>query len=234
MEDVLIDLYYAPTPNGWKASILLEECEIDYNVRPVNIMDGDQHKPDFLAISPNNRIPAIVDNAPTDGGEPLAIFETGAIMQYIAEKTGRFLPQDPRRKVGVMKWVMWQMGGFGPMLGQHGHFKFYAPDTIEYAINRYRDETLRLYRVLDKQLEHNKYVAGNDYSIADMAIFPWFRTYKRQEIDLEDFPHARRWYDLLKERPALRRGLNVGKEGMDKNPQDSANAREKLFGIKEK
>ncbi len=230
----MIELYYAPTPNGWKISILLEECEIDYNVHPVNIMDGDQYKPKFLAISPNNRIPAIVDNAPTDGGEPLAIFETGAIMQYIAEKTGKFLPQDPRGKIGVMKWVMWQIGGFGPMLGQHGHFKFYAPDKIEYAINRYRDETLRLYRVLDKQLADNEYVAGNKYSIADMAIFPWFRTYKSQEIDLDDFPHARRWYDLLKERPALRRGLNVGKEGMDKNPQNSANAREKLFGIKEK
>lgn len=230
----MIDLYYAPTPNGWKISILLEECEIDYNIIPVNIMEGDQYKAEFLAISPNNRIPAIVDNEPADSGGPLSVFETGAIMHYIAQKTGKFLPHDPRGKATVMQWVMWQMGGFGPMLGQHGHFKLYAPEKIEYAIDRYRAETLRLYGVLDRQLADNEYVAGDHYSIADMAIFPWLRTYKRQDIDLADFPNARRWYDQLKLRPALRRGLDVGKEAMNKNPQHSAKARATLFGITDK
>lgn len=229
----MIDLYYAPTPNGWKISILLEECEIPYNVNYVNIMSGEQYDPAFLKISPNNRIPAIIDHAPADGGEPLSIFETGAIMQYIADKHGKFLPTDKRDRAHVMQWLMWQMGGLGPMLGQHGHFKLYAPEKIPYAIDRYRAETERLYAVLDKQLADNIYVAG-DYSIADMAIFPWVRTYKRQEIDLEKFPNVRRWYDLLKQRPALRKGLDLGKELLNRNPQDNAKARATLFGIKDK
>lgn len=229
----MIDLYYAPTPNGWKISILLEECEIPYNVNYVNIMSGEQYDPAFLKISPNNRIPAIIDHAPADGGEPLSIFETGAIMQYIADKHGKFLPTDKRGRAHVMQWLMWQMGGLGPMLGQHGHFKLYAPEKIPYAIDRYRTETERLYAVLDKQLADNIYVAG-DYSIADMAIFPWVRTYKRQEIDLEKFPNVRRWYDLLKQRPALRKGLDLGKELLNRNPQDNAKARATLFGIKDK
>lgn len=229
----MIDLYYAPTPNGWKISILLEECEIPYNVKYVNIMSGEQYAPEFLKISPNNRIPAIIDHAPADGGDPLSIFETGAIMEYIADKHGDFLPTDKRGRANVMQWLMWQMGGLGPMLGQHGHFKLYAPEKIPYAIDRYRTETERLYAVLDKQLSDNIYVAG-DYSIADMAIFPWVRTYKRQEIDLEKFPNVRRWYDLLKERPALRKGLDLGKELLNRNPQDNAQARATLFGIKDK
>ena len=229
----MIDLYYAPTPNGWKVSILLEECKIAYNVKYVNIMGGEQFAPDFLKISPNNRIPAIIDHDPLDGGAALSIFETGAIMEYIADKYGQFLPADPRGRANVMQWLMWQMGGLGPMLGQHGHFKLYAPEKIPYAIDRYRAETERLYGVLDRQLVDNKYVAG-DYSIADMAIFPWVRTYKRQEIDLEYFPNVRRWYDLLKERPALRRGLDLGKELLNRNPQDNAKARKTLFGIKDK
>jgi GST-like protein len=229
----MIDLYYAPTPNGWKVSILLEECKIAYNVKYVNIMGGEQFAPDFLKISPNNRIPAIVDHDPLDGGAALSIFETGAIMKYIADKYGQFLPNDPRGRANVMQWLMWQMGGLGPMLGQHGHFKLYAPEKIPYAIDRYRAETERLYGVLDRQLADNEYVAG-DYSIADMAIFPWVRTYKRQEIDLEYFPNVRRWYDLLKERPALRRGLDLGKELLNRNPQDNAKARKTLFGIKDK
>lgn len=229
----MIDLYYAPTPNGWKISILLEECEIPYNVKYVNIMSGEQYAPEFLKTSPNNRIPAIIDHAPADGGDPLSIFETGAIMEYIADKHGDFLPTDKRGRANVMQWLMWQMGGLGPMLGQHGHFKLYAPEKIPYAIDRYRTETERLYAVLDKQLSDNIYVAG-DYSIADMAIFPWVRTYKRQEIDLEKFPNVRRWYDLLKERPALRKGLDLGKELLNRNPQDNAKARATLFGIKDK
>ena len=229
----MIDLYYAPTPNGWKVSILLEECKIAYNVKYVNIMGGEQFAPEFLKISPNNRIPAIIDHDPLDGGEAISVFETGAIMEYIADKYGQFLPSDPRGRANVMQWLMWQMGGLGPILGQHGHFKLYAPEKIPYAIDRYRAETERLYGVLDRQLVDNKYVAG-DYSIADMAIFPWVRTYKRQEIDLEYFPNVRRWYDLLKERPALRRGLDLGKELLNRNPQDNAKARKTLFGIKDK
>jgi len=229
----MIDLYYAPTPNGWKVSILLEECKIPFNVKYVNIMNGEQYAPEFLKISPNNRIPAIVDHDPLDGGEAISVFETGAIMEYIADKYGQFLPSDPRGRANVMQWLMWQMGGLGPMLGQHGHFKLYAPEKIPYAIDRYRAETERLYGVLDKQLADNKYVAG-DYSIADMAIFPWVRTYKRQEIDLENFPNVRRWYDLLKERPALRKGLDLGKELLNRNPQNNAKARKTLFGIKDK
>ncbi len=229
----MIDLYYAPTPNGWKVSILLEECKIAYNVKYVNIMGGEQFAPEFLKISPNNRIPAIIDHDPLDGGAAISVFETGAIMEYIADKYGQFLPSDPRGRANVMQWLMWQMGGLGPMLGQHGHFKLYAPEKIPYAIDRYRSETERLYGVLDRQLANNKYVAG-DYSIADMAIFPWVRTYKRQEIDLIYFPNVRRWYDLLKERPALRRGLDLGKELLNRNPQDNAKARKTLFGIKDK
>lgn len=229
----MIDLYYAPTPNGWKVSILLEECKIPYNVKYVNIMNGAQFAPEFLKISPNNRIPAIMDHDPADGGAAISIFETGAIMEYIADKYGQFLPHDKRGKANVMQWLMWQMGGLGPMLGQHGHFKLYAPEKIPYAIDRYRAETERLYGVLDRQLTDNIYVAG-EYSIADMAIFPWVRTYKRQEIDLENFPNVRRWYDLLKERPALRKGLDLGKELLNRNPQDSAKARKTLFGIKDK
>lgn len=229
----MIDLYYAPTPNGWKVSILLEECSLPYNVKYVNIMSGEQYAPDFLKISPNNRIPAIIDHSPSDGDEPISIFETGAIMQYIAEKSAMFLPTDIRGRAKVTQWLMWQMGGLGPMLGQHGHFKLYAPDKIPYAIDRYHAETLRLYGVLDRQLADADYVAG-DYSIADMAIFPWVRTYRRQEIELAEFPNIRRWYDNLKQRPALRRGLDVGKELLNRNPQDNAKARKTLFGINDR
>ncbi|APG62129.1 thiol:disulfide oxidoreductase [Sphingorhabdus lutea] len=230
----MIDLYYAPTPNGWKISIMLEEAGLDYNIIPVNIMKGEQFAPDFLKISPNNRIPAIVDHAPNLGKEPISIFETGAILIYLAEKSGQFLPQDSAKRSDVMQWLMWQMGGFGPMLGQYGHFKLYAPEKISYAINRYHDEVLRLYGVLDRQLANHEYVAAGQYSIADMAIFPWIRTYKRQEIDLDHFPHVRRYYDMLKMRPALRRGLDVGKTWINRNPHEDAEARQKLFGIREK
>lgn len=207
----MIDLYYWPTPNGWKISIALEEMGLDYRVIPVNIGKGEQFEPDFLAISPNNRMPAIIDQNPADGGSPISVFETGAILIYLAEKTGKFMPADLRGRKEVIEWVMWQMAGLGPMLGQNGHFKFYAPEKIPYAQERYTTEVLRLFDVLNSRLEGRDYVCG-DYSIADMACWPWILTYKRQEIDLSEFPNIRRWYDSLKTRPALRRGYEVGRE----------------------
>ena len=207
----MIDLYYWPTPNGWKISIALEEMGLDYRVVPVNIGKGEQFEPDFLKISPNNRMPAIIDQDPVDGGEPISVFETGAILIYLAEKCGKFLPSDLRGRKEVIEWVMWQMGGLGPMLGQNGHFKFYAPEKIPYAQERYSTEVLRLFDVLNSRLEGRDYICG-EYSIADMACWPWIITYKRQEIDLGEFPNIRRWYDNLKTRPALRRGYEVGRE----------------------
>ena len=205
----MIDVYYWPTPNGWKITIALEEMELAYRIIPVNIGRGEQFESDFLAISPNNRIPAIVDTAPGDGDPPISIFETGAILIYLAEKSGRFLPSSPRARSEVLSWLMWQMGGLGPMLGQHGHFRLYAPEKINYAIQRYRQEALRLFGVLDKRLEAREFICG-DYSIADMACWPWIITYKSQQLDLDQFSHLRRWYDALKKRPALRRGYDVG------------------------
>jgi GST-like protein len=228
----MIDLYTAPTPNGWKVSIMLEECALPYAVKWVNIGKGEQFKEDFLAISPNNRIPAIVDRAPDDGGEAISVFETGAILVYLAEKTGRFLPTSPRTRKAVLEWLFWQVGGLGPMLGQHGHFKLYAPEPIAYATDRYRHETLRLYKVLNGQLARHEHVAGEAYSIADMACFPWVQTYKAQEIPLDAFPDLKRWYKALKERPALKRGMDVGRGNINRRPQDDAQTREILFGIK--
>ena len=223
----MIDLHYAPTPNGWKISIMLEELGMSYTVVPVNIRNGDQFKPEFLAISPNNRIPAIVDHAPADGGEPIAMFETGAILMYLAEKSGRFLPSDMRARFNVIQWLMWQMGGLGPMLGQHGHFALYAPEKIPYAIQRYRDETSRLYAVLNKQLgKTGAYVAG-EYSIADIACFPWTMTHKAQGFTLDDFPNVKRWYADIRARPKVQAGLAVGK--FDKTPMDEQ-ARKNMFG----
>ncbi|WP_373087817.1 glutathione S-transferase N-terminal domain-containing protein [Sneathiella sp.] len=207
----MIDLYYWPTPNGWKISIALEEMGLDYRVIPVNIGKGEQFEKDFLAISPNNRMPAIIDRDPEDGGAPVSVFETGAILIYLAEKTGKFMPGDLRGRKEVIEWVMWQMGGLGPMLGQNGHFKFYAPEKIPYAMERYSTEALRLFDVLNRRLKGRDFICG-DYSIADMACWPWIITYKQQEIDLGEFPNIRRWYDALKQRPALRRGYEVGKE----------------------
>jgi GST-like protein len=207
----MIDLHYWPTPNGWKVSIALEEMDLAYRIVPVNIGRGQQFEPDFLAISPNNRMPAIVDHAPGDGGEPISVFETGAILIYLAEKTGRFLPPDPRGRKEVIEWLMWQMGGLGPMLGQHGHFALYAAEKIPYAIERYRSEAERLYGVLDRRLAGREHICG-DYSIADMACWPWVITYKNQGIDLSAYPNVRRWFDGLKQRPALRRGYDVGKD----------------------
>ncbi|MGB4116751.1 MAG: glutathione S-transferase N-terminal domain-containing protein [Polaromonas sp.] len=225
----MIDLYYWPTPNGWKISIMLEECGLPYNFMPVNIGKGEQFAPEFLAISPNNRMPAIVDHAPADGGAPVAVFESGAILQYLAEKTGRFLPSDLRGRYQTLQWLMWQMGGLGPMAGQNGHFLLYAPEKIAYAIDRYGKEVDRLYGVLNTQLGATQaYVAGSDYSIADMAIFPWVRTHKAQQVDLTKFAHVERWYNALFERPAVKRGLDVGKAL--RAPALTEDARKALFG----
>ena len=225
----MIDLHYWPTPNGWKISIMLEECGIPYAMVPVNIGRGEQFTPEFLAISPNNRMPAIVDHAPAGGGGPVSVFESGAILIYLAEKTGRFLPADLRGRNAVIQWVMWQMGGLGPMAGQNGHFLLYAPEKLPYAIERYGKEVNRLYGVLDAQLARTgRCVAGAEYSIADMAIFPWIRTHKAQQIALDEFPHIRRWYDALITRPAVKRGLDLGKEL--RPPKMDDEARKALFG----
>jgi GST-like protein len=209
---VMIDLYYAPTPNGWKISIMLEELGLPYNVIPVNIRTGEQFRPEFLAVSPNNRIPAIVDHQPADGGGPFSVFETGAILIYLAEKSGSYLPADLRGRSRTIQWVMWQMAGLGPMLGQHGHFALYAAEKIPYAIERYRDEAARLYGVLDRQLgKTGAYVAGAGYSIADIACFPWTMTHKAQGFTLDDYPNVKRWYAEVRARPQVQAGLAIGK-----------------------
>ena len=209
----MIDLYYWPTPNGWKISIMLEECGLDWRLCPVNIGKGEQFAPDFLAISPNNRMPAIVDHAPADGAGPLSVFESGAILQYLADKTGLFGSTELRERTAINQWLMWQMGSLGPMAGQNGHFLLYAPEKIPYAIDRYSKEVDRLYGVLDLQLERTgAFVAGASYSIADMAIFPWIRIHKAQQMDLARFPHIRRWHDTLWLRPAVQRGLQAGRD----------------------
>jgi GST-like protein len=207
----VIDLYYWPTPNGWKISIALEEMAIPYRMKPVNIGRGEQFVPDFLALSPNGRMPAIVDDEPAGGGAPLAIFESGAILVYLAEKSRRFLPSDLRGRSDVLSWLFWQVGGLGPMLGQHGHFRLYAPEKIPYAIERYERETRRLYGVLERRLAGREHICG-DYSIADMACWPWLVTHKAQGIDLGEFPEIARWYAAQKQRPALRRGYDLGRE----------------------
>ena len=229
----MINLHTAPTPNGWKVSIMLEECELPFRVLPVNLGKGEQLAESFLAISPNGRIPAIVDHDPADGSAPIPVFETAAILIYLAEKTGRFLPTDLRARKEVLEWLVWQTAGLGPMLGQHGHFKLYAPERIEYATQRYRREALRLYGVLESRLAKASYVGGGEYSIADMACFPWIQTWKAQEIPIDEYPHLRRWYDLLKSRPALRRGMALGRDMLSNNLLQDPAAREVLFGIKE-
>jgi len=207
----MIDLYYWPTPNGWKITIMLEETGLSYTVRPVNIGRGEQFAPDFLRISPNNRMPAIVDCDPPGGGPPLSIFESGAILLYLAEKTGQFMPRDVRGRYDVAQWLMWQMGGLGPMLGQAHHFRGYAPEKIPYAIARYTNEANRLYGVMDTRLADRPFLAG-DYSIADMACWPWIVPHERQGQRLEDFPNLKRWFETMRARPAVQRGFAIGKE----------------------
>jgi len=226
----MIDLHYWPTPNGWKISIALEEMGLPYRVVPVNIGRGEQFKPEFLAISPNNRMPAIVDHEPAGGGAPVSVFESGAILVYLAEKTGRFLPKDLRGRFEVLQWLFWQMGGLGPMLGQAHHFRQYAPVQIQYAIDRYTNEANRLYGVLNKRLADREFVAG-EYSIADMASWPWIVPHERQGQKLEDFPHLRRWYDTLKARPAVQKGFLLMREEVRASGPDEK-AREILFGQK--
>jgi GSH-dependent disulfide-bond oxidoreductase len=206
----MIDLYYWTTPNGHKITIFLEEAALPYSLKPINIGQGEQFNPDFLAIAPNNRIPAIVDHAPADGGAPLSVFESGAILQYLAEKTGQFLPTELRDRTKVMEWLFWQMGGLGPMLGQNHHFANYAPEKLPYAINRYVKETERLYGVLDTQLQGQDYIAG-DYSIADMAAYPWIVPHQAQQQNLDDFPQVKRWFAAIQARPAVQRAYAVAK-----------------------
>lgn len=225
----MIDLYFAATPNGWKISIMLEECGLAYRPIPVNLGRGEQFTPEFLEVSPNNRIPAIVDQAPADGGAPITVFESGAILVYLAEKAGRFLPADVRGRTNVLQWLMWQMGGLGPMLGQHGHFRLYAEEKLPYAIERYERETRRLYSVLDGQLARTgAFVAGEAYSIADMACFPWVITHKAQGLTLDDYPAVKRWFAEVRARPAVVAGTALGK--MRRPDEFDAETRKHMFG----
>ena len=210
----MIDLYYSPTPNGWKISIMLEECEMDYQVIPVNLGKGDQFTPEFLKISPNNRMPVIVDHENIIDGKPMSIFESGAILMYLGEKAGKFFPQKSPEREKVLEWLFWQVGGLGPMAGQVSHFVNYAPNfpgDHSYSEERYKNEYDRLLGVMDRILNEREYLAG-DYSIADMASFPWVTAYKRYEVNLDLFANVRRWFDAIKARPAVRRGIDVGKE----------------------
>ena len=206
----MIDQYYWPTPNGHKITLFLEESGLDYQIKPVNIGKGEQFQPEFLKISPNNKMPAIVDHKPKGGGDPISVFESGAILLYLADKTGQFLPKDERKKIEVLQWLFWQVGGLGPMAGQNHHFAQYAPEKIPYAIDRYVKETNRLYGVLNHQLEHSAFVAG-DYSIADMAIYPWVMGYEKQQQNISDFPHIKRWMDAIAARPGTIRAFEKAK-----------------------
>jgi GST-like protein len=223
----MIDVYSTATPNGHKVHIMLEECGLPYRVHHIDIGAGDQFKPDFLAISPNNKIPAIVD---TDGpdGKPLSLFESGAILIYLASKAGQFLGNTDREKFETLQWLMFQMGGVGPMLGQAHHFRVYAPEKIDYAINRYTNETKRLYGVIEKQLSQAPYLAGDAYTVADIATFPWLRSWQNQGIDWADYPNVKRWFDEISERPAVRRGVTVLADR--RKPLVDDKAKEILFG----
>jgi GST-like protein len=223
----MIEVYSWATPNGHKVHIMLEECGLPYHAHAVDIGAGDQFKPEFLAISPNNKIPAIVDPEGPDGA-PISLFESGAILLYLAGKTGKFLPAGTRARYQVLEWLMFQMGGVGPMLGQAHHFRIYAPAKIPYAIERYSNEAQRLYGVMNKQLAKNKYIAGPEYSIADIAIFPWLRSWKNQGISWDDFPHLKGWFDEVAARPAVMRGVEV--LANLRKPITDDKAREVLFG----
>jgi GST-like protein len=223
----MIDLYVWPTPNAYKISIFLEEVGLPYRVIPVDIQAGDQFKPDFLKISPNNKMPAIVDPE-GPGGKPYSVFESGAILMYLAEKTGKLLPKEMAARYRVVQWLMFQMGGIGPMLGQAHHFRQYAPEQLDYAVKRYTNEASRLYGVLDRRLGENAWLA-DDYSIADIAVFPWIRPYERQGQKLEDYPNLKRWFDAINARPAVQKGLELLKEKVRSGPM-SEQAKETLFG----
>jgi len=226
----MIDLYYWTTPNGHKITLFLEETGLPYTIYPINIGKGDQFEPEFLKISPNNRIPAIVDRTPAGGGAPISVFESGAILLYLAEKTGQFIPADLRGRVEVLEWLFWQMGGLGPMAGQNHHFSGYAPEPIPYAIDRYVKETNRLYGVLDRRLADRPFVAGDEYSVADMASYPWIVPHERQGQNLEDFPNIKRWFEAIAARPATVRAYQRAKE-INTTPSVSDEAsRRILFG----
>lgn len=223
----MIDVYYWPTPNGQKATIMVEECGLDYTLKPVNILKGEQFEPEFLAINPNNKIPAIVDHD-GPGGEPYTIFESGALLLYLAEKAGKFLPKELRARYDVIQWLMFQIGGVGPMFGQCGHFLGYAPEPIPYAVDRYQNETKRLYKVMDKRLADCVYLAG-EYSIADIAVYPWVDVRWLHEIEIDEFPNVRRWYEQVKARPGVERGMaQMKKDEVIGNPSDET--REAFFG----
>lgn len=222
-----MEVYSWPTPNGHKVHIMLEECGLPYRAHAVDIGAGDQFGPEFLAISPNNKVPALVDPQGPDG-EPISLFESGAILLYLASKTGRFLPTSTRGRYEVLQWLMFQMGGVGPMLGQAHHFRIYAPEKIDYAVDRYTNEARRLYGVMNRQIARHRYIAGDDYSIADIAIFPWLRGWKNQGIDWSDFPHLKGWFDEIAARPAVMRGVEVLADRRRPAPDDRA--REVLFG----
>jgi GST-like protein len=225
----MIDLYYWTTPNGHKITIFLEETSLPYNLKPINIGKGEQFAPEFLKISPNNRIPAIVDHEPGDGKGPLSIFESGAILEYLADKTGKFLPKDVRGRAEVIQWLFWQMGGLGPMLGQNHHFRGYAAEKITYAIERYTKETERLYGVLDERLEEREFVAG-DYSIADMACYPWIVLHERQGQDLNEFANLKRWFGAIQKREAVQRAYALARTVNPDARGMSEEAKKILFG----
>jgi GST-like protein len=224
----VIDLYYWPTPNGHKITLFLEETGIPYTIKAVNIGKGEQFRPEFLAISPNNRMPAIVDHAPLEHGAPVSVFESGAILLYLADKSEQFIPADLRGRVEVLQWLFWQVGGLGPMAGQNHHFSRYAPEKIPYAVERYVNETNRLYGVLNKRLADREFIAGA-YSIADMAAYPWIVPYEAQSQNLDDFPHLKRWFEAIKSRPATVRAYERGAE-INSNPTVSEESRKVLFG----
>ena len=224
----MIDLYYWPTPNGHKITLFLEETNTSYTIHPINIGKGEQFQPDFLKIAPNNRMPAIVDHEPKDGGAPISRFESGAILLYLAAKTGQFLPSDPRGRAQAIEWLFWQMGGLGPMAGQNHHFSAYAPEKIPYAINRYVNETNRLYGVLDRQLQGRDYIAGA-YSVADMAAYPWIVPYERQGQDLDDFKNLKRWFQAIHDKPATIAAYAKG-DAINRPKEMSDEDKKVLFG----
>ncbi len=227
----MIDVYSWPTPNGHKVHIMLEECGLrlgrDWRVHPIDIAKGDQFEPAFLKISPNNKIPAIVDPQGPDG-KPISLFESGAILLYLAGKTGKFLPRSDRDRFRMLEWLMFQMGGVGPMLGQAHHFRIYAPEKIDYAVNRYTNEAKRLYGVMDRQLQDRPYIAGRQYTVADIAIFPWLRSWQNQGIDWADYPRLKDWFDRISARPAVQRGVAVLADA--RKPLTDDKARQTLFG----
>jgi GST-like protein len=228
-ERIMIDLHYWTTPNGHKITMFLEEAGLPYRLFPVNIGTGDQFKPEFLAIAPNNRIPAIVDPEPEGGGAPVSLFESGAILLYLAEKTRKLIPADVRGRAEVLQWLFWQMGGLGPMAGQNHHFTQYAPEKLPYAINRYVNETNRLYGVLNKRLADREFVAGAQYSIADIASYPWIVPYEKQQQKLEDFPNLKRWFEAIRARPATQRAYAKAQE-INTAPSVSEESKKILFG----